>query len=232
MNRTLNVARVHLKFDVPKPMWLMLLMSGTMLAPNYPRIVSALLAVSLLSSVVGFIRENRAEEFLETLPVGRRDIIGGHMVTLAAIETIYILCMAVFDVIACALPFFDTSIAASAVGMTGTVAFFGVVFMTYGVFNLVFTVIYRRNGRTPSSLALGLIVALIVCAVPYGIVEALVQTVAAVGEVFTSFSVEALPVQFAVLFVGIALFVALSALGVFLSDKGGDAKKNVSKVNG
>lgn len=214
MNNAIKITKANLNLNIPRPMWLMLFMAAVLCAPNYPRIVGALFIVSLLSSVLGFMRENRSQDFFETLPVTAKDIVMGRMFTIMAIELIYMLAMVLFDVIACFAAFDGGTIATTAVGLKATVAFFGVVFVVYGTYNLTFMSLYEGKGRTPTSLALGIILGLLASVVPYGIIEALVQTVSAVGEALNTFSLSTLWIQAIVLAAGIGIYIGLSLLAV------------------
>ena len=68
MTTAIKLAKAHLKLNFPKPMAILFLMSLTMLAPHYPRIVSAMFFVMMISSALGITRETRSEELLLTLP--------------------------------------------------------------------------------------------------------------------------------------------------------------------
>lgn len=221
MNTAIKLARAHFKLDFPKPMWLMLLIGAVMCAPNYPRIVAVMCMTMMIGSLLGIVRETRSEELFLTLPIRRRDAVKGQALFTSCIQLIYLSVCALFAVVALFIPFFGQPIAQAQPGIPGNIAFFGIALFSYGMFNLAFFPLYYCKGgaTTPTSLFVACIVAILSAIGPYGIFEALAQTVPQVGGVLLSFDSSTLAWQLLMLFCGILLYVGLTAAGTSLAIK-------------
>lgn len=220
MKTAFKQVKLHFALNFPKPMYLLFALGVLMLAPNYPRIVCAMFAIMLISSLLGITRENRSSDFMSSLPIKRSDIAKGQALFVMAVESIYFVCMAVFAVIACFVPFGESTIAETTVGMYGGVAFFGVMLAVYGVFNLVFFPLYFRGGKcSPSSMLGGMFFGVVAGGIVYMIAEILSQSIASVNAVFTRFDSGVLLPQILILIAGLAVFAALSFVSIKLSEK-------------
>ncbi len=221
MRTAFKLARAHFKLDFPKPMLIMLLMSVTMLAPNYPRIVVIMFFIMMMGSLLSVVRETRSEDMFLTLPIRRRDVVGGQTVYIVCIQTLYLLCCTVTAVVSMFIPFFGKTIATYQPGILANVAFFGISLAVYGAFNLVFLPLYYRKGSNVSaaSLTIACLVGILVAILTYGIFETLAQTVPPIGKILLNFDVETLPWQFLFLIGGAALYAALTFFGTRLAEK-------------
>lgn len=220
MKTAIKLARAHFALNFPKAISLMFLMSAIMFAPNYPRIVVALFVVMPIMSLFGFIREHRTDDVFSGLPVRRADIINGQALFAVCIEMIYLALMAVFAVVTSFIPFGGGTIASTTVGINGTVAFFGVVFVAYGVFNAILLPVYFKGGKSsPSASVLAALCSVLGALVPYLGAELLSYFSPFFYALFHSFDFSVIGWQLLVLFMGAAGFFALTYTGAFYAVK-------------
>ena len=221
MTTAIKLAKAHLKLNFPKPLAILFLMSLTMLAPHYPRIVSAMFFVMMISSALGITRETRSEELLLTLPAKRSDLVKGQALFVFILQLVYLLCCAAAALAAMFIPFYGKTVAVAQPGMVGNLAFFGVALAVYGAFNFAFMPLYYiKNGKvSPATLLIACIAALVAGFAVYGIFELLAQFVPSVGAVLRSFDFGTLGWQLLVLLGGAVFYVGASALSVMLAVK-------------
>ena len=220
MKMAIKIARAHFALNFPKALALMFLMSAIVLAPNYPRIVVAFFVIMPITSLFGFIREHRTDDVFSALPVKRGDIINGQVLFAVCIEIIYISLMAVFAAVSAFIPFDGATIATTSVGMHCTPAFFGIVFFSYGIFNLVFLPIYFRGGKSSPSRALVSVIIAVVCSLlPYAGEEILAVVSPFFKDVFYSFGSSVIGWQLVILIMYALVFAAGSVYGAILAVK-------------
>ena len=214
MKMAIKIARAHFALNFPKALALLFLLSAIVLAPNYPRIVVAFFVIMPITSLFGFIREHRTDDVFSALPVKRGDIINGQVLFAVCIEIIYISLMAAFAAVSAFIPFDGATIATTSVGMHCTPAFFGIVFFSYGIFNLVFLPIYFRGGKSSPSRALVSVIIAVVCSLlPYAVVSPFFK------DVFYSFGSSVIGWQLVILIMYALVFAAGSVYGAILAVK-------------
>ena len=120
--------------------FLMLLLTGLLLTPNYPyTIMYFYLTLGIFFICLGG-RENADITFTMTLPVAKRDIVAGRMLLAVLLELTQLLLAALL------IPLRQRILSgANAAGMDANLALLGEGFLFYGVFQLVFFPAWYRN---------------------------------------------------------------------------------------
>lgn len=125
---------------------LMLLTSAMVVIPNYPYLVSFFYVTMGLFFTCLLGRENRDIAFSLGLPVAKRDIVTARISFAAIIE---IMSLALTGILVTVMPYH-----ANAAGIDPNLALIGWGALTYGVFNLVFFIMYYSDvTRVGSSFA-------------------------------------------------------------------------------
>jgi hypothetical protein len=192
------------KLSVHLTSYLFLFLGAMLLIPNYPYYV--VLFYQTLGIFFMFITGNATNDvyFTTLLPIRKRDAVKARVITIIIFELLQIIVSIPFAILR-----YVINPAQNAAGMEANIAFFGLAFMMFGVFNVVFLPgFYKTAYKTGapylwSCLAMVLFVA---------IVEAVIQLVPDVQMALDTTSTAFLPQQLFVLIVGIIVFGVLTVI--------------------
>ena len=145
------------------------------LIPHYPMIIGVSYFMLALFIALSEANANKDHEFTISLPITRDSVVRAKHLTVVAVELIQLGALALVAVVAAQL-----NPEGSAVSLDGNFAFFGVVLVSLGLFNLVFLPGYFTTGyRTGRP---GVLAALVFFG-SYAIAEVVVALVPPVKEV-------------------------------------------------
>jgi ABC-2 type transport system permease protein len=179
--------------------WAFLLLAGLVLIPQWLYYIAFIYIFIQVMIVVQTDKANNDLIFTTLLPVRKKDIVTARTWAIVGWQVVYIALAA-----ACAairLRFYPMN---NTTSMNTNLAFFGTVFLMYGIFNAIFLPgTYKRPYRMLWPLLGGAIIAVAVAA----ILDSLPLFVPAVSRLFNDNGLGHLPYQMATLLVGMAAFV-------------------------
>ena len=131
----------ELKLALQAPAILFLALSAMLLIPNYPYYVTFFYTALGIFFCCQLGRENNDIFFTLCLPVRKRDAVTARFLLAALLELVQLICAIPFAIARQSF----TSLGGNEVGMDANLALFGLAFVQYGVFNLVFFPSYYKN---------------------------------------------------------------------------------------
>ncbi|MCI5819579.1 MAG: ABC-2 transporter permease [Acidaminococcus sp.] len=137
-----NIIYKELKLFVNPIAYFMLLLSALLVIPSYPAIVGVSYSLLSISICFNIARANNDNVFTAMLPIPRNDIVKGKHFSISFIELLQILTAVPFAVVS----LFVTNKNGNIVGLDANLTYFGITFICYGVFNLVFMPWYFKTG--------------------------------------------------------------------------------------
>ena len=137
-----ELVRKELFLSTPRPLYLFCFLSALLLIPAYPAVVGVGYCFLAVFIACNYQRANRDIEFTAALPVKRSDIVVGKAVLVMAFQLLQLAVAAAAAAAADYLIYPDGNI----VGMDPNLAFFGIVLIGYGAFNVVFLPGYFSTG--------------------------------------------------------------------------------------
>lgn len=112
-----------------------------LLIPNYPYLVSFFYTTLGIFFMCLSSRENHDLEYSLNLPVRKRDLVGARILTVCIFELLTIVATIPFAVLRCTV--LNTS--ANQAGLMPSLAFYGIAFLYFGIFNLSFFTAYYKS---------------------------------------------------------------------------------------
>lgn len=192
---------------------LFLVLGAMLLIPAYP--YYAAFIYTCLSIFFLFLngRENQDTRFTALLPVKKRDVVKGRCVTVAAVELAQLLVGVPFAFLTARV---NPNPAGNPVGIEANAAFFGLVLLMFGLFNVTFLpAFYRTAYKVGRALLLGgaVVTVYIVAA------ELAVQAVPALKAALDTRDPAFLPARLAVLGAGALAFIVLTLVSYRVAAK-------------
>ena len=179
------------------------------LIPHYPMILGISYFMLALFIALSEANANKDHEFTISLPITRDSVVRAKHLTVVAVELIQLGALALVAVVAAQL-----NPEGSAVSLDGNFAFFGVVLVSLGLFNLVFLPGYFATGyRTGRP---GVLAALVFFG-SYAIAEVVVALVPPVQDVLDTLDPAMAGRQLLVLAAGALVYVGLTLVSYRLS---------------
>lgn len=194
--------------------WFFLFYLLTVLAliPNWPTMVTQIYIMLMVFQIFSIFDTSRDLTFTQTLPVASKDIVKSKFVFSLILEFIGIAFCAVFAVISIyALPPLEVE----QVFMAPNFAFFGITFVVYAIFNLVFFTMYFKRGKSPLAFLLGCLFGFLV----YIIVEVVLGLVPSLFKLFATVDSANRLYQVLVSVAGLLIFTVLSLITLKISQK-------------
>ncbi|MGN1040703.1 MAG: ABC-2 transporter permease, partial [Candidatus Fimimonas sp.] len=146
---------------------------------------------------------NLSQEFTSTLPVKRSDIVGSIVAVVAMFQLITLLVGAICAPVAMVI--FPTG---NLVGLDANLAFFGIAFACFAVFNAIFLPNYFKTGY---KYGLPLLLGLVGFVVTYGICETLVQVVPSLTALLDGYAAQGIWARAIVLAAGMVAYALCTA---------------------
>lgn len=207
-----NLLFKELFFAVPLPVYLFCLTGALALIPSYPAIVSTgycFLAIFISANIQ---RANRDIEFTAVLPVRRNDIVIGKAAFVVVVQLMQLLiagiCAAIADYV--------ISPGGNITGFDANLAFFGVVALGYGVFNVIYLPGFFKTGyKAGKPVLLGLFAFLLV----YAAAETTVQLVPALRSAVDTLDFKTLWLRAVIFAAGAVAYGLLTFTGVKTAQK-------------
>lgn len=186
------------------PGWFLFLLFGILLLiPAWPYFIAFGYIFIAFNSVFIGGRANQDIFFTVSLPVRKRDTVLARVLAVAAIEVLQIVVSIPFAVLNNV--FYPEG---NKVGMNVNFAFFGLVFLMYGIFNLFLPGFYK----TAYKVGIPMLLSTVASAVCVTAADIAVVTVPVLRTNLNGMGADHLPAQLLALAAGIALFALLSAL--------------------
>jgi hypothetical protein len=204
-----NLMYKEFKLAVHPTCYIFLPLAAMLLIPNYPYYVAFF--YQTLGIFFIFLNGNATSDifFTTLLPIRKRDVVKARLGTVITFELLQI-------IVAIPFAFLRSAVipTENLAGMEANAALFGLVFIMFGIFNLVFLSMFYRtayNAGLPfliSCAAMGVFVVL---------AEVVIQPTPGLKETLDTMNPAYFPQQMAVLLVGMAIFVLLTAAAYFKS---------------
>lgn len=184
--------------------FIFLLMGPMLLIPNYPYYVAFF--YQTLGIFFTFMNGNTTNDvfFTTLLPVRKRDVVKARLATVIGLEVLQIVIAVPFAILrGMIVP------AENLVGLDANLALFGMVFIMFGVFNVVFLPLFYRTAYktgTPYLLATTVMTVVVLAAeLVIQLTPALKQTLDTTAPAYTA-------IQMIVLLAGMLIFALLNAV--------------------
>lgn len=213
-----NLVYKELKLVVAPFIYMFPALSMLLLVPDYPYAVSMSYCIYGIFITFNLCQVNKDMEFTANLPVPRRYVVYSRYITIIYLELLQIIVAIPFAIISSFVLHKDGNI----VGMDANLAFFGMTFISYGIFNSIFLPKYFKTGYKMTG---ALISSLSVYVVLVVLSEILIAFIPALHGTLDGLSPEKVPIRLAILLGGIVIYILLN---VFSSKK---AVKNFEKVS-
>ena len=198
-----NLILKELKLNVKPPVFLLSLLGAMVLIPNYPIIVGMGYCVMQIFIYLQISQANLSQEFTSTLPVKRSDIVGSIVAVVATFQLITLLVGAICAPVAMVI--YPTG---DIVGLDANLAFFGIAFACFAVFNTIFLPNYFKTGY---KYGLPLLLGLVGFVVTYGICETLVQVVPSLTALLDGYATQGIWARAVVLAAGMVAYALCTA---------------------
>ena len=149
-------------------------------------------------------RENHDLEYSLNLPVRKRDLVGARILTVCIFELLTIVATIPFAVLRCTI----LNVSANQAGLMPSLAFYGIAFLYFGIFNLsFFTAYYKSPEKIGRHFALSSALGFLIVAIDVVLAHAPV-----VKDVFLTTDGSHLAAKLVILFAGIIFGAGLTAL--------------------
>ncbi len=204
-----NLLYKEFKLSVQPLNYLFLAMAAMLLIPSYPYEVAFFYQTLGIFFIFMIGNTNNDLFFTTLLPVPKRDAVRARFVTVIILELLQIVISVPF-----ALVRSRQINAPNMAGVEANLALFGVAFVMYGVFNLIFLPMFYKTGHKTGVpfLVSGVAMALVVV-----VAEAAINLVPGWKSALDSIGPTYLPQQLFAMLGGLVLFVVLTALAYQLS---------------
>lgn len=190
------------------------LMGAMMLIPEYNYYVMFIYtSMVVVNNIFTTGKANKDVEYTAMLPISKRDVVKARFLTVVLYQLVNVAVAAIFTVIANIV----YGNGENPGGIDRNVAFFGLVFIMLGVFNISYlTAFYKTANKMLRPVVMGML-SLVLC---IGAFETISQYVYSPASVYLDASTASGMIkQIPVLAVGITLYVVLNVLGFIISAK-------------
>lgn len=205
------------KLAIHPSIFIFLLFGFLLLIPSWPYFIAfGYIFISFMNTF--FIgRSNQDVFFTASLPVRKKDIVRARFSAIATAEVLQI-------IVAIPFAYLNTIINpyGNQAGMNPNIAFFGLVFVMYAIFNVIFLPWFYK---TAYKVGVPMLVAVLATLVFVGIVEFTVHVIPFLMTNINAFGTNQLASQFVVLITGILIFILATGLASV------KAVKNFEKVD-
>ncbi|MFV0351037.1 MAG: ABC-2 transporter permease [Oscillospiraceae bacterium] len=192
-------------------LYLFFLGAAMLLIPSYPYYVAFFYQCIALQITTQYGRDKNDVYFSVLLPIKKRDVVKARFCTAAILQCAQIVLAIPFAVLRYAI-----NPAPNVAGIEANVAFFGLVFLLFGVFNFIF---FTQYYKAPHKLAGAFIKSMVVVLLFIAAAEALVMAVPLLNRTLDTIAPAMLGVQILVLLVCIGLYLLLMVAGYKKSAK-------------
>lgn len=197
-----NLVYKEWKLAIHPTGYIFLLMGGMLLIPNYPYYVAFF--YQTLGIFFMFMSGNTTNDifFTTLLPVRKRDVVKARLGTMIGLEVLQIIVAVPFALLRSKI-----TPAENLAGMDANIALFGLVFIMFGVFNVVFLPMFYRTAYktgTPFMLAISAMSTVIISA------ELVIQFTPSLKQALDTTGYTLM--QMIVLTVGMLIFALLNAV--------------------
>lgn len=206
-----NLLRKEFKLSVHPTSWIFLLLASMLVIPNYPYAVAFF--YQTLAIFFMFLSGNNTNDlfFTTLLPVRKKDTVKARVLTVVILQLLQIIASIPFAILRSTLiP------QGNMAGMDANIALFGLAFIMFGGFNLVFLTQFYKSGYktgTPFMLAsTAMMILVLVC-------EIAIQINAGLRQVLDSTNPAYFPQQTVFLLFGMVVFALLTAAAYTQSAK-------------
>jgi hypothetical protein len=182
----------------------MFILAALILIPSYPAIVSSFYCTLCILNTCRLIATNKDLDFTLSLPVSRAQMVTAKNVSFVLLELTQFVCCLFFALIADLI----TAPQGNSVGIDPNLAYFGFLFICYGVFNLIFMPLFFRSGI---KTGVAILFAMVAFFLVYGLLEVLITVLPPGRAVIDSMQAANFGPQAVYLAAGI-VFYALSFL--------------------
>ena len=217
-----NLLYKEFRLAIHPSVYIFFVLTALLLVPSYPYYVSFFY---LMLGIFLTFKTNRAENdifYSALLPVRKGDVVRARVLTVALLELANILIAIPFAVISAKI----NPAGGNNAGIEPNVAFFGLSFLMYGGFNLIFFPVFYKTGRSEGKAFLwgGVFTFLYIIAA-----ESLAQYIPSpVSAYLDTLEKSAQLRQLPVLFAGIILWAAFTLLSAKISAESRNARKIAS----
>lgn len=194
-----------------QPAWFLFLLFGTfLLIPSWPYFIAFMYIFIAINNVFVMGRANHDIFFTVSLPVKKRDTVRARVYSLAIIELLQIIAAIPFAII-------NNSVykMGNMAGMNTNFAFFGLIFMMYALFNIVFIPKFYKTGYK----ILPMLTATIVVIIYIVAVDVMIMLIPVLRTNLDGLGAAHLSSQLLVLFIGIVIFILLTMQAYRISAK-------------
>ncbi len=199
-----NLIYKELKLSVHPTCYLFLPLAAMLLIPSYPYYVAFF--YQTLGVFFIFLNGNVTNDIFFTvlLPIRKRDAVKARFYTVILFELLQVIVSIPFAILRYRiLPIENPA------GMEANIAFFGLVLMMFGIFNITFLPMFYRTAYKPGTPYL---VSCIAMTVFVGLSEALINIIPTWKSALDTANAAYFPQQSLVFIVGILLFALLTAV--------------------
>lgn len=206
------------KLAIPLPLILFSVLGMLTMIPNYPIFIGLFYSLIAIFIMFSIQKDNRDIEFSLSLPVTRKHIVASKITVIIILQILSI----IFSAIGALLANFCLSPSGNLVGSDPNIAFFGMGFIAFAVFNIVFIPWFFKSGYKLNLPIFIAIMAFVVCFVLY---EILIGTIPLLHKVLDSLNSKNFGYQAILLACGILIYCGTMYITYRL------AVKNFEKVN-
>ncbi|WP_150462758.1 ABC-2 transporter permease [Nesterenkonia ebinurensis] len=206
---TITLLRKEVRLFLPPTYLLTAALTLFNLIPHYPMIIGASYFILALFIAFSEANANKDHEFTIALPVSRNRVVLAKHLSVAALELVQFAALAIVAVFA-ALITPDGNV----IGMDGNYAFFGLVLVSAGLFNVIFLPGYFSTGYKTGRSG---VLAAITFFVSYGIFELLINVIPGASDVLDTLDPADAGLQLVVLAIGAVAYLVLTATSYRLS---------------
>jgi ABC-2 type transport system permease protein len=191
--------------------YFMPLLGTLLLIPDWTYFIAFMYAFITIPVTFVICKDQRDHAFSVLLPVRKKDIVKARFISVAIVEMLQIFMAVIFALISNTL-----HSNGNAWLMDLNVAFFGIVFAIYALFNFVFMTMFYK---TAHKILLPVFVSLLIVLVFTALTEYVIQTIPAMKMYFDGLNKERLIQQIPVLIAGILIYISTMIVSYKISYK-------------
>lgn len=206
------------KLAIPLPLILFSVLGIMTMIPNYPIFIGLFYSLIAIFVMFSIQKDNRDIEFSLTLPVTRKYIVASKISIIILLQILSV----IFSTFGALLANFCLSPSGNLVGSDPNIAFFGMGFIAFSIFNIIFIPWFFKSGYKLNLPIFIAIMSFVVCFVLY---EILIAAIPTFHKVFDTLNPKYFGYQSILLACGIPIYCGTIYLTYRL------AVKNFEKVN-
>ncbi len=192
------------------------ILGALVLIPSWPYAIIVLYGILIAFFNALNAREMRDLSYTFSLPVSRRDMVRARVLMTVIIELIMTAIMTLCACLRLLLGINDVAAMQPMVGMPANVALIGLCLIIFGVFNLTFFARYFRN---PMKVGISFFIACVPTAIVGCLFEAIPFIPQETCRLISAPGFGHIEAQLIALLIGVAAFIALSALGTKIASR-------------